>query len=218
MAGALDREFALLSDQSTGIVTEWASRHEALRGCRDLHDVVSAMPAAPDRVLAALMVEVGEGCSIAPRVVLQAMIPKMIRFAGVDPVAGVSDYLAHLWLRITTYPLDRRPTSIAGNLALDTLKAVKAEQAPRPVPVDDLHECTPSPPDELSARRLLRAAAELRLIDPITHATMFSVYAEGLTEPETAVRHRVTATTVRRRCTRGIRTLAAHATVLAQAM
>ena len=218
MRRALDREFALLSDRSAGIVTAWASRHDAVMGCRDLHDVVSAIPTAPDRVLAALLVEVAEGCPIAPRVVLQAMLPKMIRFAAVDPVAAVSDYLAHLWLRIATYPLDRRPTGIAGNLALDTLKAVKAEQAPRPIPVDRLDESAPGPADELSARRLLRAAARLRLIDPITHATMFSVYADGLTEPETAARHRVTPTTVRRRCNRGIRTLAAHAAVLAQAI
>jgi DNA-directed RNA polymerase specialized sigma24 family protein len=216
---SLLEDFESLAGSSTALVSAWADRHAVLSGCQDLPAVLAAIPSDPDAVLAALLQEVAEGCRVAPRVVLRAMLPKMIVMARRDPTASLEDYLAHLWLRISTYPLNRRPRRIAANLALDTLKAVKADQAPLVVPVAELDDdrAWHEPTDDLSARRLLRAAVDLRLIDPTTHATMVNVYADGLPEAEVAARHRVTSTTVRRRCNRGIRVLAAHATRLAEA-
>lgn len=212
-------DFESLIRPSAAMVSTWAAQHAALRGCADLPAVIAAIGSDPDGVLGALLHETGQGCPVAPRVVLHAMLPKMRSMARLDPAASLDDYLAHLWLRIATFPLDRRPRRIAANLALDTLKSVKADQSSSLVPVatlddePDLHD----PADWLSARRLLRAAVDLRLIDPTTHATMLEVYAEGLPEAAVAVRQRVTPTTIRRRCNRGIRVLTAHASELAAA-
>lgn len=215
---ALFKEFESLVPRSATVVSTWARRHPALAECADLPAVMRAIREDPDKALGALLHEMIHGCPLAPRIVLHAMLPKMISMARRDPAASLEDYLAHLWLRITTYPLDRRPQRIAANLALDTLKAVKADMAPALVPVADLDDDPARhPADDLSARRLLRAAVELRLIDPTTHATMMEVYADGLPEAEVAARHNITATTVRRRCHRGIRVLTAHARRLAEA-
>lgn len=216
---ALQQDFETLARCQSTVVAVWAGRHPVLAGCHDLCDVLAAVPTNADGVLAALLLEVAEGCPVAPRVVLQAMLPKMIRMAGKDAAASLADYLAHLWLRIASYPLARRPERIAANLALDTLKAVKADQASRAIPVADFDDrARAEPTDEFTARRLLRAAVDLRLIDPTLHATMLSVYAEGLSEPAAAARHRVTPTTLRRRCNRGIKQMAAYASQLAEAM
>lgn len=216
---AVHKDFQSLIPRSAAAVSAWAERHSALAGCDDLPAVLAAIRSSPDAVLGALLGETLHGCPLAPRVVLHAMLPKMISMARRDPAASLEDYLAHLWLRITTYPLDRRPRRIAANLALDTLKAVKADLTPMLVPMADLDNAQAWRPsdDELSARRLLRAAVDLRLIDPTTHATMLDVYADGLPETEVAVRQKVTATTVRRRCHRGIRVLTAHARQLVEA-
>lgn len=217
---SLQQDFESLAVRTTAVVSTWARRHPALAGCDDLPALMISIGTNPDQVLGALLQEMATGCPLAPRVVLHAMLPKMRTMARRDPAASLEDYLAHLWLRIRTYPLARRPHRIAANLALDTLKAVKADQTPLLVPVADLDDAPVSLPpsaDELSARRLLRAAADLRLIDPTTHATMVDVYADGLPEAEVAARQRVTTTTVRRRCHRGIRILTAHARQLAEA-
>ena len=213
---ALLDDFESLLHSTTDLVAAWSGRHDVLAGCRDLSAVLAALPSAPDPVLAALLQEAATGCPIAPRVVLRAMLPKMIVMARRDRAASLEDYLCHLWLRISTYPLARRPRGIAANLALDTLKAVKAEHRPRPEPVADPDgdRLWHPPADELSARRLLRAAVDHRLIDPTTHATLVGIYADGLTAAEVAARHRVTTTTVRRRCRRGISVLASQATRL----
>lgn len=223
---ALLKDFESLAASSDAVVHEWAGRHTALGSCRDLSAVLTVVASDPDGALGALLHEATHGDQVAARVVLQAMLPKMLTMARRDPAASLEDYLAHLWLRITDYPLERRPHRIAANLALDTLKAVKADQVPLLIPVADLDdqparshsdEERPHPDEELSVRELLRTAVDLRLIDPTTHATMLDVYADGLPEAVVAARQRVTTTTVRRRCNRGIRVLTAHARRLAAA-
>ena len=45
------------------------------------------------------------GDQLAGRVVLQALIGRMVRMAQRDPRAGIDDYLARLWCVINSYPL-----------------------------------------------------------------------------------------------------------------
>lgn len=234
--GALVREFEWLADRSARQVTAWAGQHPALAGCTDLAAVLAAVRLEPDPVLHALLTEVRAGCGVAARVVLQAMLPKLLLMSRSDRGAFAMDYVAQLWLRIHTYPLARRPERIAANLALDTLKAVQAERGQAVVLVDERRlEGAATTPDRGSvvhapfpvlrsdngrpagdvARELLRTAVERRLVDPHTHAVLASVFADGLSEQEVARRYQVTPLTIRRRCNKGITALAEHAHELA---
>ena len=121
--------------------TEWASiredaarwtsgrqRHAALRGCRDLAAVLAAIRLDADAVLAALLRESAAGSLSAARTVLQTMLGKVVLMASSDPTTGTHAYVVAMWERIRTYPIDRRPTHIAGNLALDARKLARRER------------------------------------------------------------------------------------------
>jgi DNA-directed RNA polymerase specialized sigma24 family protein len=162
--------------------------------------------------------------------VLQALLGRIIRMAGRDSWAGVGDYVAALWCQIQTYPLASRPVRIAANLSMDTLKAVHAE--PRWLRHG---EVTPWPPEAfwderagggadlairwaerpvLSAELVLRAGRERALIDDSTHALLLSVYVHELSGAEAAERHWISPASVRVRCSRAVRQLAAHSSEL----
>ena len=202
-------------------VQGWAHRRPALTGCDGLAGVLERIAVEPDAALAALLAEDAAGCPLAGRVVLQTMLPKLLRMARRDPYAGLDDYLAQLWLVIRRYPLARRPRRIAANLSLDTLKGVRAERGPRLVPVAEaelerLLPPVPEPVDELTARRLIRAARRLGLIDRATGALLASVYAEGCSGAVAAARHHANPGAVRQRCHVAVRRMRAHAAELAE--
>ncbi|GAB3708455.1 RNA polymerase sigma factor [Mariniluteicoccus flavus] len=210
---ALNREWSQLDLAAHATVARWALAHRALAGCRSLDDVLEAIRRDPDAALGALLAEDRQGGAYAGRVVLQAMLGKVVAMASRDAGATAEEYAAQLWLVIRAYPLERRPERIAANLALDTLKAVKAERDPRTVAVeavDDAPAVEPADHDDLRARRVLRAAEELGLIDADTHAVLASVYAEGLSGIAAAERHRTSAQAIRKRCSVSVRRLAAH--------
>ena len=123
---ALDREWCELVRDHRETVARWADRHDALASCRSLDDVLSAARLNSDPVLAALLAEVSIGDQVAGRVVLQALIGRMVRMAQRDPRSSVDDYLALLWCVINNYPLQRRPVRIAANLSTLT-QAVSRE-------------------------------------------------------------------------------------------
>ncbi len=87
-----------------------------------------------DEVLLHLLAQCQAGDRLAGRVVLQVMLPKAIRLArstaahpdwsGGPDEAG-AEVVAALWVAIATYPLERRPGRVTGNLALDTLAIVQ---------------------------------------------------------------------------------------------
>ncbi len=229
IVGDLNTEWDLLT--GTEEVAGWARRHPALRGCVDLPDVLAAVRADPDAVLGALLGESAAGSTLAGRTVLQAMLGKIVLMARHDPVVGTSAYVAAMWERIRTYPLERRPRHIAGNLALDARKLARREV------VGD-RRVTPWPPGpafaELvdSARRrsevdhgretsmltagdVIRAALELELIDPGAGELLGSVYAQGLSSREVSRRLVTSPQAVRQRCRSAVRRLSDHARDLA---
>ena len=123
----LNREWVCTSEE-TDEVTAWMGRHPVLAGCRTLGDVLAAVSRDPDPVLGALIRESLGGSVSAARTVLQAMLGKVVLMAQTDPAAGVHDYIAAMWERIRTYPIDRRPAHIAANLALDARKLARREK------------------------------------------------------------------------------------------
>jgi DNA-directed RNA polymerase specialized sigma24 family protein len=219
---ALNRDWDELVDRHRGSVRGWSRRHGALAECRSLADVLLAARGQPDAVLGALLTEVSTGDPLAARVVLQAMLGRMVRMAGRDPAAGVDDYLSALWCRIRSYPLAARPSRIAANLSMDTFKTVSAERrwlreaevTPWPPVVfwDEEHDhlLVEQEVDPFVASAVLAAGRDRGVIDGPVHALLFSVYVDELTGPQAADRHWTTAESVRVRCSRALRRLAAH--------
>jgi DNA-directed RNA polymerase specialized sigma24 family protein len=232
---ALDREWGELDRRYPGAVSRWAERHDVLTSCRSFEDVLSAARRYSDPVLAALLTEVSLGDQLAGRVVLQAVIGRMVRMAQRDPRAGIDDYLAQLWCAISSYPLQRRPVRIAANLSMDTLKAVSREhrwigrgeitlwpssesleELLSPAGLDGTRYDSLQPAD-VEARRVLEASSLLRLIDNSSATLLQSVYVDGMTGAQAARRLHISAGTVRVQCSKVVRELAAHAVELAEA-
>ena len=111
---ALNRDWSVLADRHRGLVARWALRDEAFIDCVSLDDVLFAVQLRPDAVLRALLTEVSKGDELAGRVVLQAMIGRMVRMAIRDPKAGIDEYISALWCQIQNYPLASRPNRDCG--------------------------------------------------------------------------------------------------------
>jgi hypothetical protein len=232
---ALDQEWCELVRGHAGAAARWADRYEVLAPCRSLDDVLSVAKRDSDPVLAALLTEVSFGDQLAGRVVLQALIGRMVRMAQRDPRSCVDDYLALLWCVINNYPLERRPVRIAANLSLDTLKAVSRErrwlgrggvtlwpssesleEQLSPAGLDGTL-CDWPPPADVEVREVLEAGRQLRLIDDSASALLQSVYVDGMTGTQSARRFHTSAGMVRVRCSKAVRQLAAHAAELTDA-
>ena len=208
----------------------WAERHSGLRSCSDLAEVLAEVGRDPDGVLGALLRESAAGSTLASRTVLQAMLGKVVLLARADSATGIHPYLVAMWECIRTYPIERRPTHIPANLALDARKLARRDLSRGPV--------APWPPGTsfarlvdrqrlrdsvdhgrdvsvLTAGDVIQAALELELIDAAAGSLLGSVYQEGLSSQEAARRHAMSALMVRRRCSQAVRRLAGHSEELA---
>lgn len=230
---ALNQEWVELDHEERNAVDSLADRHPVFIGCRGLGQVLEVVRTDPDSALFALLTEVAAGDRRAGRVVLQAMIGRLVQMAHRDPRAGVDDYIAAMWCQIQTYPLARRPISIAANLVLDTLKAVRREHRwmtrgevttwpPGDLLNSILHSAAsvssdlPGPAD-LDARTVLAAARHLEVIDGSVHELLTSVYLDGLSGSAAAERHHSTPGSVRVRCSRAVSRLVRAAPELREA-
>ena len=232
---ALDQEWSELVRAHENAATIWADRYDALAACHSLDDVLAIARLNSDSVLGALLTEVSLGDRLSGRVVLQALVGRVVRMAQRDPRSSLDDYLAQLWCVINGYPLSRRPVRIAANLSMDTLQAVSRERRwmrggvvallPSCDALEDLLEPVrldgsrqdASPPVDLEARGVLQASSLLGLIDESDAALLHGVYADGLSGAEAARRFHTSAGAVRVRCSKAVRRLAAHAVELADA-
>jgi hypothetical protein len=230
---ALNRDWAELVRVDRTPATRWADRYAALASCRSLDDILSAAKRNSDPVLAALLTEVSRGDRLASRVVLQALIGRMVAMAQRDPCSTVEDYLAALWCVINTYPLSRRPVRIAANLSMDTLKAITCEHRwlrhgevmlwssseslehlLEPAGLDGCQYGS-KPPIDLELRGVLETSSMLKLINDQEAALLQSIYADGMSGNRVARRFHISEGAVRVRCSTAVRRLAAHAVELA---
>lgn len=232
---ALDQEWRELANGRSETVIRWAARHPVLATCQSLTEVLTVARLNSDPVLAALLTELSAGDRLAGRVVLQALLGRMVRMAQRDPRSSVDDYLACLWCVINGYPLERRPVRIAANLSMDTLNAVWRERSwlgggeiilwPSGEALEELLQpagldgssSDASPPIDVEVHRVLEAGSLLRLIDDADAALLRGVYADGMTGDQAARRFHTSAGVVRVRCSKAVRRLAAHAVELANA-
>ena len=229
VVAALNREWECL--RSSSEVADWVTRHPVLQGCRDLASVLARVRAAPDEVLGALLIEARAGSTTAGRAVLQAMLGKIVLMANADPVRGIDSYLLAMWVCIRRYPIERRPQHVAANLALDSRKVARREDAgslkivpwpPGPSftdAVDRQYERDHADHSRdialLTAGDVLKAAVELELIDADAQALLGSIYAEGNRAAEVASQRCISPSAVRQRCSQAVRLLAVHSTEIA---
>ena len=232
---ALNAEWRELVQSTADALPGWARLHDALAEAGGLDDLVARAGRGEDRVLSPLLVEAHRGNGLAARMVLQAMLGRLVRMAGRDPRSPVDDYVGALWCVLARYPLAARPSRIGANLALDTLKTVCRD---RGTTSRDVVLCLPGARLEplleqgsqratldhaaglraLGAAEVIEAGRRLRLIDEGTGRLLSDVYVHGLDGREAAARGGTSAGSLRVRCSRAVRRLAAHAAELAEAV
>lgn len=204
----LNHDFDLLSETSRAreAVGEWRRELPGLlEECRTLADVIamgrSKSSIELDPLLFVLLREAHDGCEIAGRLALQMMLGAAVRTGlrgyrrTVDDEEALHLAIAYLWELIATYPLDRRPTRIAANLAMDLLgrltrHASHCRQSSAnevAVPLDELELKMSRSQDELASnadafRRVLEAlawAADREVISREEAALLLRVYSPG---------------------------------------
>lgn len=189
-----------------------------------LGDLLAAVSGDPDAVLGALIAICLRGDSLAGRVVVQAMLPKMILMARRDAEHDLGAYLAALWERVQTYPLARRPQRVAANLALDTLKAVKRQSTRAKASVVVTDWAAPAglaSAEEVAHRRrggaarVLSRAAALGVIDDHAREVLSVVYLDGRSAAQAGRELGLSPEVVRARCSRAVRRLRSYAPELA---
>ena len=203
-----------LSHTLTALNAEWAELQHSSRPPAwgfvpgaTLGEVLASVRDDPDAGLGGLLGGQHAGDALAGRLVVQAMLPKLVLMAARDAEASLDEYLAAFWVRVATYPLARRPGRIAANLALDTLKSVKAA---RPRAVMALPTVPVSDP-LADATTVLDAGVRLGVIDALTRRTLEVVYVGGRTSRDAAAVLGTSPDAVRWRCSKGVRALRAVA-------
>lgn len=208
----LNREWSRL--RSEAVPPAWATGSDTI-GYDTLGEVLDAIAADPDRMLGALLRQQVLGDALAGRVVLQAMLGKLVLLAARDHRHSAAEYVTECWLQVCQYPLARRPRRIAANLALDTRRAVWAASEVSPVSVDPLVLDELPQPCAQDTIGLIRAATRLGFIDRAAGACLVAVYCLGLRSHEAAQQLAISPELVRWRNARSIRRLAPHAATLA---
>jgi hypothetical protein len=120
------------SEQSRATLADWQRVEPALGEGGDLADVLERRRnhlAAP-AILAALA-RLAPSEPLAARVLLQALVPGLVRLAataGYDDPAALDEMVSLAWERIRTYPTTRHG-SVAANVLLDTRKWYRKHRA-----------------------------------------------------------------------------------------
>lgn len=111
----------------------WRRQLGPLRG---LAETLPAITDSPDQALTFLISSAQTGESFAGRIVVQALLPKLVLIARSQLRADLSmdealaGTIAGLWELIAEYPLDRRPHAVAANLVMDALKRLRQQLRP----------------------------------------------------------------------------------------
>lgn len=170
-----------------------------------------------DAALSRLLALQAAGDRRAGRVVLQAVLGLLVRLAASDPVHGLDEYVAECWLRIQRYPA-HRTRCVAANLVLDTRKALRrADHREVAVPPHVFDLAAGQSQAVGSVVRLVAEARRLGLVDDLSGRCLLATYRDDLPSHEAGVRLGISATHVRWRTSRAVRTLAAHRDQLAAA-
>lgn len=137
---------------STGsTVRRWGRREAVLAGFTTPGEIVDAIDAGDNEQKNALLIALLRlfqgGQQLAGRTILQALLPKLVKTSAhaIGCTSSAETWaedrrhitLAEFWDVMAGYPVERRPTSVASNLALDTLHRVSGVRRPaEAIPVD----------------------------------------------------------------------------------
>ncbi|MDN5572168.1 MAG: hypothetical protein L0G22_13100 [Propionibacteriaceae bacterium] len=208
-----DDEWEGLAPPGRAVPAAWVLACRSLPEGAWVAEVPDLVRTDPDAILLGLLRLHRTGDQLAGFAVMAAMLSKAVRMALRDAEADLADYLAALWERVATYPVDSRPRRVAANLALDTLKTVKSALACRDTAVWQPAGADDPEPD---AAAVLDAGLRLGLIDPVTRRTLDCVYVQGRSSRAAASELGTSSDTVRWRCSKGVRALRTHALDLAE--
>lgn len=222
-------------------VQQWASRHPELQGAHRPADIVDTVDNAPadqqDAILLTLLRLTQAGEQLAGRILLQQMLPRLARLRrhikGPDDLTtdrwtadeSAQIFVATFWELIVTYPIGRRPSRVAANLALDILghvhrilrhSSTEVVLPGRPLdnwvvdiigPLYPPREPHPDSNDDDQLPSLLLWATDTGVLTPSAAQVMNSVYVKGETPLEYSRRTGLTHAAVKQTCTRSKRRL-----------
>ena len=168
MVARFDREWEWLCErpQTAADLAALAARHPQIHGHRDPRQLVEAIRLARaderDHILGALVREAsdaGPQAQLAGRIVLQAMLPLIIRLARQRAAQGrrfddaLGEALAALHQVVHTFPVTRT-TKVAANLRMETVALLFGANKAKYSATRAVTDATPVPdPDEVAARR-----------------------------------------------------------------
>lgn len=212
---ALEREWEVLARGRLRLeLRAWASREAVLARFETPDRLIGflwdkrASSEEKDRVLLALL-RLARRESSASRLVLQAMLPGLKTLAAAmlrrhpehrDPALEREELWQVLFVeileRIKTYPLERRPGSVAANLILDVKHAVLAEAQRARAAAGELPLDAPLEPDEQALRSRpgvdveepLRRAVAAKAITAADAELLLLVEVDGVTLRDAARR------------------------------
>lgn len=197
------RTFAA-SPEAAAALTRWRRAEPAFAGMEHVEDALRCRrdEGRAAAVLHALARRAATD-EVAARVLLQAMLPALVRLAvkygdGDPDTAG--HVLAIAWERIRTYPSDRC-TGVAGNLLMDVRKCLLAERAPI-VGVPGREELAPSAEDEALPWLLLSEIAKVEKAGRIPRGStelMLRTRVEGHSIVDIAARRGVSGSSLHQR-------------------
>ncbi len=238
----LTREWAELHARSTTSieVARWGRREPLLAGFTRPGDIVDAIDAADktrtNDLLLALLRLFQSGRQLAGRTLLQSFLPKLCHTSSHASYHCTSNEeswtedrrhitLAEFWAVIAEYPVDRRSSSVASNLVLDTLhrvSGVRTRPQPAPVDTDGLYEAAdraascPNQPvvrisPEADLAGVVRWGLSMSILSRAEAELLMVVYSPtrsaGFGFGEAAERLGISQAAVRQRCSRAARKL-----------
>lgn len=198
-------------------VATWAAIHPLLTRCRTADDILPHV--ADDSVAVFLLRAAQAGSQLAGGIVVQAMIPRLIRLAARDRRATFDDYLGEAWLVVAKFPT-ARANAVLTNLALDTLKQVSRQRARtlREVPTDAVPDSPATSNDAMpSSAELIDLAVRRGLVRPANVAPLRAVYQRGLSGAEAAKELGMSHDMLRYRCSQAIKSMRAASQELVDA-
>jgi len=179
-------------------------------GAPVLDVVLAGIPLDPDHQLNELIRACQKGYESAGRVIVQALLPKLILMSHVFPYPPITHLVSALWIRISHYPLQRRPRCVAANLVLDAKKDVLAEYRTK-ITVCAMPErafaITTESDTVPTADQVLAAARNLGLASPESLTIVEMVYIEGRPKDQVAQAYAMTTEAVRQRCSDTVKRL-----------
>lgn len=219
----------------------WSAANPCFEGITSLGDLVDRIDAGDeqeaDRLLLGLVRLAQAGHQLAARVVLQAMLPKLARMSRTTRPSSNDNRrrndrahitVATFWEVIYAYPVSRRHTRVAANLALDTLHRLTTDlrRPPADIPMDpeetagrlastpeaSSHHPTGSPSPDADLLEVIAWALDVEAITPEEATVLVRVYLPSARDSSRAViaeRMGISQSALRQRTSRARRRLIA---------